>query len=68
MDDLKDAKVIQPIELRKLVLVNLMAPALGDLRANLSKSHPLINVDNETEALRLVDKQHDHISAVLFDA
>ena len=45
-----------------------MAPALGDLRANLSKSHPLINVDNETEALRLVDKQHDHISAVLFDA
>ncbi len=68
MDDLKDAKVIQPIELRKLVLVNLIAPALGDLRANLSKSHPLINVDNETEALRLVDKQHDHISAVLFDA
>lgn len=45
-----------------------MAPALGDLCANLSKSHPLINVDNETEALRLVDKQHDHISAVLFDA
>ena len=54
--------------MRKLVLVNLMAPAIGELRACLSKSHPLIDVDNEIEAINLVDKQHDHISAVLFDA
>ena len=68
MSNLKDVKVIQPIEMRKLVLVNLMAPAIGELRVSLSKSHPLIDVDNEIEAINLVDKQHDHISAVLFDA
>ena len=68
MSELKDAKVIQPLELRKLVLVNLMAPALRDLRVCLSESHPLIDVDNENEAMSLVDKQHDQISAVLFNA
>lgn len=67
MNDLKDAKVIQPIEKRKLILVNLMAPALRPLRLCLSENHPLIDVDSDEEAIRLVDKQHDHISAVLFD-
>ena len=68
MSELKDVKVVQPIELRKLILVNLMAPSLRPLRLCLSENHPLIDVDNDEEAIRLVDKQHDHISAVLFNA
>ncbi|WP_295040908.1 hypothetical protein, partial [uncultured Fibrobacter sp.] len=68
MSELKDVKVVQPIELRKLILVNLMTPSLRPLRLCLSENHPLIDVDNDEEAIRLVDKQHDHISAVLFNA
>lgn len=67
MNDLKDAKVIQPIELRKLVLVNLMDPSVRDLRLHLSESHPLVDVDSDQEAIKIVDKYHDHISAVLFN-
>ena len=67
MNELKDAKVIQPIELRKLVLVNLMDPSVRDLRLHLSESHPLLDVDNDQEAIKIVDKHHDHISAVLFN-
>ena len=67
MNALKDAKVTQSITKRKLVLVNLMAPALRELRVFLSETHPIIDVDSEEEAISLVDKQHDSISAILFN-
>jgi diguanylate cyclase (GGDEF)-like protein len=43
-----------------------MTPAFKELRRCLSETHPLLDVDNNEEAVRLVDKLHDHISAVLF--
>ena len=57
----------QSIMRRKLVLVNLMAPALRDLRAILSENHAIMDVDSEDEAISLIDKQHDNISAILFN-
>ena len=65
--DLDDAKVVQPIAKRKLVLVKINDPTLKKFRAMLSEEYPIIDVDSEKEALQLVDKQHDNISAILFN-
>ena len=67
MQSLKDAKVTQSIMKRKLILVNLAGPALREFRDFLSETHPLVDVNTEDEAIRLIDKQHDSISAILFD-
>ena len=66
--DIEDAKVIQPISKRKLVLVDLRDNALKKFRAMLSEDFPIVDVDSDKEALQLIDKQHDNISAVLFNA
>ena len=67
MNELKDAKVVLPLECRKLVLVNLNTPALGEFRSYLSENHALIDVASDDETIRIVDKMHDNIAAVLFD-
>ena len=64
---LDDAKVVQPLAKRKLVLVQINSPSLKKLRAMLSEEYPIIDVDSEKEAVQLVDKQHDNISAILFN-
>ena len=64
---LEDAKVVQPLAKRKLVLVQINSPSLKKLRAILSEEYPIIDVDSEKEAVQLVDKQHDNISAILFN-
>ena len=65
--NLEDAKVVQPIAKRKLVLIQINSPVLKKLRAMLSEEYPIIDVDSEKEAVQLVDKQHDNISAILFN-
>lgn len=67
ISNIDDAKVVQPIAKRKLVLVQINNPSLKKFRAMLSEEYPIIDVDSEKEALQLVDKQHDNISAVLFN-
>ena len=67
ISNIYDAKVVQPIAKRKLVLVQINSPALKKFRAMLSEEYPIIDVDSEKEALQLVDRQHDNISAVLFN-
>lgn len=67
LSDLKDAKVTQSIMKRKLILINLAGPALREFRDFLSETHPIVDVATEDEAIRLIDKQHDSISAILFD-
>ncbi|SHL47388.1 diguanylate cyclase (GGDEF) domain-containing protein [Fibrobacter sp. UWT2] len=67
ISNIDDAKVVQPIAKRKLVLVQINNPALKKFRAMLSEEYPIIDVDSENEALQLVDKQHDNISAILFN-
>ena len=64
---LEDAKVVQPIAKRKLVLVKIKGNALKKFRTLLSEQYPIVDVDSEEEALQLVDKKHDSISAVLFN-
>ena len=65
--DIEDAKVIKPISKRKLVLLDLRNSSLKKFRAMLSEEFPIIDVDSEKEAVQLIDKQHDNISAVLFN-
>ena len=65
--DIEDAKVIKPISKRKLVLLDLRDSSLKKFRAMLSEEFPIIDVDSEKEAVQLIDKQHDNISAVLFN-
>ena len=65
--NIEDAKVVQPIAKRKLVLVKINNPALKKFRAMLSEEYPIVDVNSEKEAVQLVDKQHDSISAILFD-
>ena len=65
--NIDDAKVVQPLAKRKLVLVQINSPSLKKFRAMLSEEYPIIDVDSEKEAVQLVDKQHDNISAVLFN-
>ena len=65
--NIDDAKVVQPIAKRKLVLVKIDNPAFQEFRDMLSEEYPIIDVDSEKEAVQLVDKQHDSISAVLFN-
>ena len=67
ISNIDDAKVVQPLAKRKLVLVQINSPSLKKFRAMLSEEYPIIDVDSEKEALQLVDKQHDNISAVLFN-
>ena len=64
---LDDVKVVQPLAKRKLILVQINSPSLKKLRAMLSEEYPIIDVDSEKEAVQLVDKQHDNISAILFN-
>ena len=64
---LEDAKVVQPIAKRKLVLVKIKGNALKKFRSLLSEQYPIVDVESEEEALQLVDKKHDSISAVLFN-
>lgn len=65
--NLDDAKVVQPIAKRKLVLIKIKDPALKNFRTLLSEEYPIVDVDSEEEALQLVDQQHDSISAILFN-
>ena len=65
--NIEDAKVVQPIAKRKLVLVKINNPVLKKFRAMLSEEYPIVDVNSEKEAVQLVDKQHDSISAILFD-
>ena len=65
--NIDDAKVVQPIAKRKLVLVKINNPVLKKFRAMLSEEYPIVDVNSEKEAVQLVDKQHDSISAILFD-
>lgn len=65
--DIEDAKIIKPISKRKLVLLDLRDSSLKKFRAMLSEEFPIIDVDSEKEAVQLIDKQHDNISAVLFN-
>ena len=67
MSALKDVKITQAITKRKLVLVDLTAPALEELRTFLSEAYPIIDVHDEDEAINTVDKMHDNISAILFN-
>lgn len=64
---LNDAKVVQPIAKRQLVLVNIKGNALKKFRTLLSEQYPIVDVDSEEDALQLVDKKHDSISAILFN-
>ena len=52
--NLEDAKVVQPIAKRKLVLIQINSPVLKKLRAMLSEEYPIIDVDSEKEAVQLV--------------
>ena len=65
--NIDDTKVVQPIAKRKLVLVKIDNPAFQEFRDMLSEEYPIVDVDSEKEAVQLVDKQHDSISAVLFN-
>ena len=65
--NIEDAKVVQPIAKRKLVLVKIKGNALKKFRTLLSEQYPIVDVESEEEALQLVDKKHDSISAVLFN-
>ena len=67
LNDIEDAKVVKPISKRKLILVDLRDSALKKLRSMLSEEFPIVDVDSEKEAVQLIDKQHDNISAVLFN-
>ena len=47
--NIEDAKVVQPIAKRKLVLVKIKGNALKKFRTLLSEQYPIVDVDSEEE-------------------